>query len=555
MRTIRWISRTISNRKWLIALLALLQSLNAASGILFALLMREVINYAVARNRDQFIYNVILLCILILFQIVVRCLNRYFEERARVCIENRLRQNAFRNILMKDYKAASGYHTGELMNRITSDATVVTENTVTLVPGLLSMAIKIVGVLLVLYTIEPLLTLFLLVGGGIMTFAGLLPRKWLKRLHRRVQEKDGIVRSFFQECLSSLLIIHTFGCEEKMDRAGLVKMEDYRRARMRRGNVSNLFSTALGATMQLGYIVGFVWCGAGILQGSISYGTLTAVIQLIGQIQAPIANLGGMFPKIAAMLASAERLIELENPVSDALPVSEQSVGDIYAQMEGICFNHISFRYDKDKDVLTDENFTLYKGLTAMIGASGIGKSTIMKLLLSVYTPDSGEIYIKMRDKKIPVGDLPSGLFAYVPQGNHLMSGTIREVVGFADPSDQIDQERVVQACKAACAHDFIMKLPQKYDTLLGEKGAGLSEGQMQRLAVARAIYSECPILLLDEATSALDVVTEAALMRSLKSMTDRTVLLVSHRKEILALCDRVLERKEKLVYVGPPAC
>lgn len=544
MQTVKWISRTIANGKWLIGLLALLQSLNAASGIVFALLMSRVIDNATARDGDAFVLNTVFLCLVLLFQVIVRCLNRYFEERTRVSIENRLRQYTFRNVLLSDYKVASSYHTGELMNRITSDSLVVTENVVTLIPGLLSMVIKIAGILIVLYAIEPLLTLLLLIGGGLMTAAGLLPRKWLKRLHHRVQEKDGVVRSFFQECLSSLLIIHTFGCEEKMDRTGVAKMSEYRRVRMRRGNVSNMFSTALSLVMHAGYLLGFIWCGVGILHGTVSYGTLTAVIQLIGQIQAPITNLGGTFPKIASMLASAERLIELEEPARSVLPAPKRTRDEIYAQMQWIRFEHVTFRYDSDKDVLTDEDFTLHKGLTAMIGASGIGKSTIMKLLLSVYTPESGKIYLQLPDEKISIEDLPSGLFAYVPQGNHLMSGTIREVVGFADPSDQIDTQRVIEACTAACAHDFIMGLPDKYDTVLGEKGSGLSEGQMQRLAVARAIYSGCPILLLDEATSALDGDTEAALMQSLKSMTDRTVLLVSHRKEVLALCDRIIERK-----------
>jgi ATP-binding cassette subfamily B protein len=181
----------------------------------------------------------------------------------------------------------------------------------------------------------------------------------------------------------------------------------------------------------------------------------------------------------------------------------------------------------------------------ALIGSSGIGKSTIMKLLLSVYQPNEGEIQVKLQDKTIGLQELPKGMFAYVPQGNYLMSGPIWKVVGFAEKSDTIDRAKVEEACKVACAHEFITELPNGYDTVLGERGDGLSEGQMQRIAVARAVYSGCPILLLDEATSALDADTERRMISALKEMSDYTVFLVTHRKDVWELCDRVLERKE----------
>ena len=168
-----------------------------------------------------------------------------------------------------------------------------------------------------------------------------------------------------------------------------------------------------------------------------------------------------------------------------------------------------------------------------------------MKLLLSVYQPQAGDIKIDTEDGSLSLSELPAGMFAYVPQGNYLMSGSIWEVVGFAEQSDTVDRQKVEEACRAACAHEFICQLPNGYDTVLGERGDGLSEGQMQRLAVARAVYSGCPILLLDEATSALDADTERRMIMALKQMSDYTVFLVTHRKEVWELCDRVLERKE----------
>ena len=191
---------------------------------------------------------------------------------------------------------------------------------------------------------------------------------------------------------------------------------------------------------------------------------------------------------------------------------------------------------------MAKQSFTVQRGETvAIIGTSGIGKSTLMKLMMNVYLPESGEIYLETERGRISATKLPAGMFAYVPQGNQLMSGSIREVVGFAEQSEEICEERVRWACHMACADGFIEELPLGYDTVLGEKGSGLSEGQTQRLAVARALYSGCPILLLDEATSALDMETERALVESMKSLPDRTILLITHRQEVWEVCDRVI--------------
>lgn len=547
MKTIRWIGDVTGRQKWAVAALSLVQSLQALCGIFFALVMRRAVDSAVAGEGMLFRRYIVAMILVIVIQVSLRAVNRFLDERTRASIENRFRQRAFRDILHQEYKDISASHSGELMNRITSDTAVISDGVVSMIPSLTAMLLRIVGVLIVLYTISPLLVFIFLVGGVCVVLISMSPRKWLKRLHKRVQEADGDVRSFLQECLESLLVIQTFGCEDKMEKKAGEAMENHKRMRLKKNNVSNFFSTGLGVAMQGGYTIGFVWCGYGILQGSITYGTLTAVIQLIGQIQTPFVNIGGTLPKISALLASGERLMELEEK-AERLRKKQSHVNreQLYQQMEAICFEHVTFSYEEEREILSDETFSIEKGeFVALAGASGIGKSTLMKLLLSVYEPDVGEIVFHMGDKRLPVSEIPADMFAYVPQGNHLMSGTIYEVVGFAEKSPCIDREKVKLACETACAREFIEELPAQYETVLGEKGFGLSEGQMQRLAVARAVYSGSPILLLDEATSALDVDTERKLMAALRELPDRTVLLVTHRQEIFGLCDRILERKE----------
>lgn len=547
MKTIKWIVTAMNKRKWMVVMLAVIQSVMALSGIAFALLMRLVIDSAVDKDYMAFWQSVIALAVLICVQIILRYLNRYLEDDTHAAIENRLRQKMFHGILQTDFGQVKEYHTGELMNRITSDVAIVADGAVTLVPSLSSMVVRIVGVLAVMGAIDWRIALVFLVGGCLIAALSVLPRKWQKRLHKKVQEADGKVRSYMQESLESLLVIHAFGCEDKIESSSAKKMENHRKIRRKRTNLYNIMGSGLRLCIQCGYIFGFTWCGMGIIEGKITYGTLTAVIQLIGQIQTPFANIGSTLPKYSQMLASAERMMEItERAECEKVKEEKATREDVYGKMREICFENVSFAYESDRPVLKNESFSVKKGeFAALIGSSGIGKSTIMKLLLSVYQPQAGDIQIRTEDGELHLSELPSGMFAYVPQGNYLMSGPIWEVVGFAERSDVIDRQRVEEACKAACAHEFISALPNGYDTVLGERGDGLSEGQMQRIAVARAVYSGCPILLLDEATSALDSDTERRMITSLKQMSDYTVFLVTHRKEVWELCDRVLERKE----------
>ena len=531
----------------MVVLLTVIQSVMAISGIVFALLMRSVIDCAVAKDDTAFWYSVVALAILICLQILLRFGNRFLEEDTHAVIENRLRQKTLQGILGTDFGRVKEYHTGELMNRITSDVGIVADGTVTLVPSFASMVVRIIGVLVVMGTIDWGIALVFLVAGCIVAAISILPRRWQKKLHKKVQEADGEVKSYIQESLESLLVIHAFGCEDKIEASSVEKMKQHRRIRRKRTNLFNVMGSGLRLCIQCGYLFGLAWCGLGIIEGRITYGTLTAVIQLIGQIQTPFANIGSTFPKYTSMLASAERLMEITEQ-AEHLIRNDRSLSreEAYQNMQSIRFENVSFAYDEDRPVLQNESFAVHKGeFAALIGSSGIGKSTIMKLLLSVYQPQDGKIQIETKDGALELSELPSGMFAYVPQGNYLMSGTIWEVVGFAEKSDTIDRVRVEEACKAACAHEFICELPMGYDTVLGERGDGLSEGQMQRLAVARAVYSGCPILLLDEATSALDADTERKMITSLKQMSDYTVFLVTHRKDVWELCDRVLERKE----------
>lgn len=547
MKTLRWIGKTLGKETWKIIFISMLQSVLAVSGVVFAVCLSYVIDNAIAQNKESFWFWIVILTIIIFTQIALRWLHRFVDDDTRAVIENRFRRKIFGELLNTEYAKIKEYHTGELMNRITSDTLIVTDAAVSLVPSLCSMAIRIVAVLIVLGTIELKIAVVLMIGGCVLALLSMIPRRLQKKIHKQVQQVDGETKSFFQESLESMLVIRAFGCEDKIGRIGDEKMESHRQVRRKRSYVMNFFGTGLRFCIQCGYLFGLSWCGYQLLHGRLSAGMLMSVIQLIGQIQGPFVNIGNTFPKYTSMLASAERLMEFSvGNVRGYADEENCTREDVYGRMQSIEFKDVSFSYDEERQVLKNEKFSVKKGeFVALIGNSGIGKSTIMKLLLSVYQPDKGEIAVSLDRGELKLSELPKGMFSYVPQGNYLMGGSIWEVVGFAENTESVDCEKVIRACKIACADEFIKELPQGYNTVLGERGHGLSEGQMQRLAVARAIYSECPILLLDEATSALDADTERKLITSLKELKQYTVFLVTHRQNVWELCDRVLERTE----------
>ena len=283
------------------------------------------------------------------------------------------------------------------------------------------------------------------------------------------------------------------------------------------------------------------------MNGNMSFGTLTAVLQLISQLQNPVMGLSGVLPQYTAMCTAGERLIELEQ-----LEEPETAVADRKIEFTGLTGNimgeNISFAYDEDP-VLDGASFHIPLGkFTAITGASGIGKSTLLKLLLEVYHPSTGRLFIEQDGEQIALSEIKRGLFAYVPQGNLLFSGTLRENILLANP-DASDED-LERAIYISAMDAYLDQLPQGLDTMLGENGEGLSEGQAQRLAIARAVISAAPVLLLDEATSAMDAQTERTVLERLAQLPGCTCVAVTHRPAALETADQQLEVRDHTVYV-----
>ena len=518
-----------------IIFLLLVQMVLGISSVFYALLLRGLIDGAVAHDSSKMITYCILFAALVAGQIALRAVLRFLEEYAKATYENEFKSRLFAGLLTHNYGAVTATHSGEWMNRLTSDTVVVSEGLATIVPGVAGMITKMAGALVIILIMEPRFAYILVPGGVLLVLLSYIFRKQLKKLHKQMQEKDGLVRIFLQEHLGSLMIVKAFGKEKDSLTEAESHMSEHKKARMRKNHFSNVCNIGFGAVMNGAYVFGAVYGAFGIYNGTMTYGTFMAMLQLISQIQNPFANITGYLPKYFAMLASAERLMEIE-----AYKKDEVRAGDEVYNVDNSTFglSHVDFTYlppvitEGDAImpiVLKDYSLMIRKGeFVAFTGPSGCGKSTVLKLMMGLYTVDAGEVY-----------GCDRLMFAYVPQGNQLMSGSIRDIITFSDKDKTGDEVGIHRALHIACADGFIAELEHGIDTLLGERGLGLSEGQMQRLAIARAIYSDRPVLLLDEATSALDAGTEEAVLENLRSMTDKTVIIVTHRPAALKLCDR----------------
>ena len=542
---LKWVLQVSGPALWWTALLTFLRVLQGASCILYAYLMGQVINCAQYGDKDAFFKNLWLFVGLVIITLILQSSGRYVSEKSVGILEKSFRVHSFSELLQRQFDRVSRTHTGEWMNRITSDCSVVTYAVSGIVPEVAGILVRMLGAFIALLQIVPHITLVLIPGTILLGLCSYLLRRWLKIFHGKMQEADGRSRSFMQEQLSSLLVVRAFTQETASSEKAAERMDDYVKSRLRRFHMVNLSYTSLSTILNGAQVMGIGICGWSILRGVMSYGTMSSVLYLINLMEAPLTNISGYLSQYYSMLASAERLMEIEEfePDMKTAALSQSAIDRYYRrEFESFGFADVSFAYAEDKEnvVLERLSMNIRKGeFVSFTGESGCGKSTAMKLFLSLYPLDSGYTYLRDADGNEQALDASwRRLFAYVPQGNQLISGTIREMLTFGDRDLMKQEDRLRTALEIACAN-FVYELPDGLDSVLGERGSGLSEGQMQRLSVARAILSDRPILLLDEATSALDGPTEEQLLKNLRAMTDRTVLIITHREAALAVCDK----------------
>ena len=536
--TVRWLCGHIRKRIPALVVITFSHVLSALWGVLFALGTRWVIDSAVSRDQQGFLYACIAQGGLILLTLLTITLDRHMREKLSAQLDRDWKQDLLHRLLAGRYEAVSAYHTGELLNRLNNDVRIVNSAVISLIPGLASMTARLVAALAFLWAMEWKLTLIVIAAGIFVIIVTAFLRRRLKDLHKKVSREEGRVSGFIQEILNKLLFVQAMDVSEEVERRADALLATRYELHRKRKNISVMSSTCINILSYGAAFGALIWCAGGILEGAMTFGTMTAVSQLVGQLQGPFVNLSAIAPQYVAMIAAAERLQELE--AVGSRPAAREDSALVYEKLECICAQGLCFGYDREQ-VFDDVHFALPKNTFGVVcGQSGIGKSTLLKLLLGVYTPGQGRLCLQMADGAIAIDATTRSLFAYVPQGNLLLSGTIRENLLLTNPK-AIDEE-LEQAVYTACMDEYLPSLPMGLDTQLGENAAGLSEGQAQRLSIARAVLSNAPILLLDEATSALDEETEKRVISRIKALENRTCIAVTHRPAPISQSDWVLE-------------
>lgn len=539
MRTLKWMYDVCKSQKYKVLLLIAVESISAVLTVSFAKLSKDIINAAtIDKSFDLVIKNSLYFVMVIGIQLALYVAERSTTERCRCRLEWILKQHTLETAIRKDYASVSKIHTGELQNRMFNDVLIIADGFTTILPNVVYFVVKLIAAFAYLIIIDRIFAFIFLIGGCGVFLCTHLFRGVIKGLHKAVQETEGKTRSFIQEALTSLLVIKSFVVEDKIsDTADELQRENYKMKMKRR-----FFSISANAGINLIFNLGFVFAVAfgayRIIFFGLSYGDVTAMIQLVTQIQSPFASLSSVLPRYFTLLASAERLMEIDDlPDEHHENEGEIDVDAAYEDLRCINFKDISFSYDRDI-ILDNTSLEVDKGdFVAIMGISGIGKSTLLKLLLGVFQVDDGSIELELDGENIPVDYTTRRMFSYVPQGNFILSGSIYDNLTFIN--DDVTDEEINEAIRISCSDEFINTLPDGLETVIGERGVGLSEGQLQRLAIARSLLAKAPIMLLDEATSALDEATEKRFLENLKELKTKTCIIVSHKRAALDICNK----------------
>ena len=519
-----------------VVLICMLTVAATVASLCFTLATKGLVDGAVSSHYDVLVKYALMLVGIILLQHVLNALQAWLRIHASADLQQSLQGMLVREILSKQYGSLKGFHSGELVNRVFSDMGVIKNGIMSILPSVIGIVVSFVGAAGILIAMDWHFVILMLVGGTLGLIVVLLFRGPMKARHKRMQEAEGALHSSTQETFVNIRLIKSSLSEERSlrrigkDQAYLCKEQ------VRQGMFSFRMNDSMGLVFDFSWLFCMLWGCLNIYKGNLTYGSLAAMLQLIGRIQGPIANSVSIASQLYSVTSSAERLLELTD-----LPAEEE--GEVLHSFDEIVMDDITFKYDDGiEEVLQHVNWTIHRGdFMALTGISGGGKTSLFQLLLGIYKPTKGKMLFKDGDKTVPASRGTRALFAYVPQGNTLFSGTLRDNLTLF--TDNATEEEIREAVDAACLTRVVDDIG--YDVVLGERGVGLSEGQAQRVAVARALLSKAPILLLDEATSALDEKTEARLLENISKMRDKTCIIVTHRRAALDICDYTLHIEE----------
>lgn len=541
---LKWFWKTSKPYRFQSCLNAFVGVLRVAVDFAFIASTKMAIDIATGRNDSSLNLAVALILGCMISQISITFSRKWIAALLGVKAQNKMQQRLFARLLQSQWTGKELRHSGDVLNRLEKDVNDITNVITETLPSALAVVVRMGGAFLYLYSMAPMLACILVVIVPLFSILSKLYVKKMRQLTREIRNTDSIIQSILTESIQHRMVLKTLERTETMSKR-LEEKQSTLRSQVRHRTV---FSSTSGLILNIGfgagYLVTFVWGVKSLEADVITYGMMTAFIQLVGQIQGPFRDIVAFVPVIVNSFTAAERLIELEET-----PLEEEGEPIRMEGGAGIRINDISFAYNaKKRQIISHLSHDFRPGsTTAILGETGAGKTTLIRLILALLQPSEGfiEIYpatatTSDSSQSQRVSPLTRCNMVYVPQGNTLFSGTIRDNLLLGNPN--ATEEEIKWALECACA-DFVLSRPDGLDSLCGEMGAGMSEGQAQRISIARALLRKGNILLLDEATSALDVETEKHLLKNLAETLDgkQTVIFITHRPAIVDYCSDVL--------------
>ena len=523
--------------KWQILLIISVGLLSISLSLGSVLVGKEIIDIVTGVTKGNLIWLSIAFMALLGGVALLRLLGISLTNKTIVRMGNAIRMKVFNHLLYARWQSLKEMHNADVLTRIIKDTDDVVQLLAVSLPNFIVNATQLVASLVLLYIFDATLALMLGVGMPLILIGSRAFYRKMVSYTAEIKRTESDINTLMLETLSNQTIIRTFERQEQeINKLGLIQGKLYQQVKRRIG-LTIYGNVMANAAFSGGYAVAFLWSAWGILRGTITFGTMTSFLQLVTRIQKPLSELMSLVPSMISAKAGLDRLVNLLEFQREGYDTPSHILqGSISLKVDTI-----SFRYDEQSPyIYKDFSFSVRSGqMIAIMGETGSGKTTLLRLLLGLIKPEAGRISIQNLEHGLTVGESTRNNFVYVPQGNSLLSGTIRENLLVGD--SLADERKLRQVLKIAAA-DFVWELPDGLDTVVGEQGQGLSEGQAQRIAIARSLLRPGKIMLFDEATSALDGGTEALFLENIRRyLKDRIILFITHNEEVAEVCDEII--------------
>lgn len=535
MENLRWLLWQFKPHRGKIVLLVLLQCVVSVLGVASVVVNKYLVDRATEGLNLAWGIGIMLgaTALTVVINLFVQMWMITFNEKCSFSI----RTAVYKKLLRTRMQKLRGFHSEDVLTRLTSDVEKVSAGILHILINGMGTFVKLISAFLLLYYYDPRLALVVLLIAPIGAGTFLLLSGKMRYVQENYQKSEASYRVFLQENLKNMEVVKAFSGEAQSEEKLLQLRDERLRWTVKLRRLQTVTRTVVHVTFTMGTTIAFLAGVVQIAEGAITYGTMTAFLSLVGQVQTPVLSLGEMARRFIAVMASVPRIREVESLEQD-----ESAEGTTVAENSvAIRGEKLTFSYDKE-EIFRDFSFKVAPGeMVAVTGQSGAGKTTLIKLLLGFATADAGKLVLETKDGELPVSAATRQYFSYVPQGNTLFQGTIRENLQMAE--NTADDGALWAALEKACAKEFVENLPQGLDTPIGERATGISEGQAQRIAIARAMLRKAPVVIFDEATSALDEETEEKILQNISRQdSDTAYIIITHRQKALQYCTKRIE-------------